>query len=627
MKKEGHAPKWPYPIRYEEMPEIETDILVLGGGIAGCWAAISAARKGLNVVLVEKSATEGSGAGATGCDHWHEACTSPVSNVNPDERAQELIDEDGGYQCGIVNDIYCRESYDTLLELEKMGGKVRDTDDEFKGAVGRDDKTKLMVSPRFAPRNVILRVWGSTFKLVLKKECDRLGVNIYDRVMATSLLNEGGKQGARVVGATGINDRTGELMVFKAKATILTTARNQAIWVSSTELVGIQSFRPRTISGDGSAMAWKAGAALTMMERSGGGLWMGTGYNYPEFGTYHDSSYENVPLVDSDGKALPGYGQGWGWNRRGRADWDAIREGVLKGEYALPFYGDFAGMPDVERRATWNLMLYEEGKTRIMNEMWTKAGFDPSRDQIPGYQLIGGQATAQSGQVLWRYIDGGASGGGVHVDWDLKTTLDGLYCAGDSIYSCHYHSQAAATGRYAGRKAADYARQVDEPVVSREQVAAEKARVYAPINRSGGIEWKELHAGIVRTMQNYCSEYKTESLLNLALEALGEIEEDWVPKLFAIDPHKLMRSLEDLSILNVAQTIIHASLARKASSLKLGFRRIDYPEVDPPEWNKFVTVKQEAGKVKTELLPIDHWGPLKENYEAHNKDYTGVYEG
>ena len=57
MEKEGRAPEWPYPILYEKEQEIETDILVIGGGMAGCWAAISAARKGLKVAMVEKSAT------------------------------------------------------------------------------------------------------------------------------------------------------------------------------------------------------------------------------------------------------------------------------------------------------------------------------------------------------------------------------------------------------------------------------------------------------------------------------------------------------------------------------------------------------------------------------------------
>ena len=181
-----------------------------------------------------------------------------------------------------------------------------------------------------------------------------------------------------------------------------------------------------------------------------------------------------------------------------------------------------------------------------------------------------------------------------------------------------------ATGRYAGRKAADYALQADPPAVSKDQVALEKERVYAPIRRKNGIEWKELHAGIARTMQYFCSEFKTEKLLNMGLDALNDIEHKWVPQLYALDPHKLMRSLEDLSILTFSKIIIHGSLARRASSRPLNFYRIDYPELDPPEWNKFITLKLKNDQVTVGELPLTYWGDLKENYEAHNKDYKGV---
>jgi major membrane immunogen (membrane-anchored lipoprotein) len=48
--------------------------------------------------------------------------------------------------------------------------------------------------------------------------------------------------------------------------------------------------------------------------------------------------------------------------------------------------------------------------------------------------------------------------------------------------------------------------------------------------------------------------------------------------------------------------------------------------VDPPEWNKFITVRLEDGKVKTKDYPMDYFGNLKDNYEAHNRDYQGVYQ-
>jgi succinate dehydrogenase/fumarate reductase flavoprotein subunit len=113
----------------------------------------------------------------------------------------------------------------------------------------------------------------------------------------------------------------------------------------------------------------------------------------------------------------------------------------------------------------------------------------------------------------------------------------------------------------------------------------------------------------------------------MGLDALRKIEEESVPLLFAMDPHKLMRSLEDTSLLTYAQIIIQASLARKASSLPLNFQRIDYPTLDPPEWRKFLTIKVENGKVKTGELPLAFWGNMKNEYEAHNKDYKGVYRG
>jgi succinate dehydrogenase/fumarate reductase flavoprotein subunit len=620
---EGHVPAWPYDVRYGQEQEIETDVLVIGGGIAGCWAAISAARKGAKVALVEKSATVRSGAGGPGCDHWCDTAANPLSKVDPDEWARRLTDGFGGYGCGIGREIQCRENYHTLLELEKMGGKIRDDEDRFKGVEGRDEKTKFLISPRMNPlhdTNVVIRVWGTTFKPALKKECTRLGVEIHDRIMATSLLTEKGIQGARVVGATGLNTRTGEFMVFKSRATILCSSSGGSLWLMSTELGGYNTMSPRAVSGDGIAMAWKAGAEFTLMERSGI-MGITPGFKHRWYTGAGDASYENVPLIDANGKELPIVTEpGWGKKDIDRMGfgWSAIREDVLRGRYALPFYGDFPSMPAIERKATWNMLLEEESTGKIIVDTFSKAGFDPSKDQLQNYALIEGSSLPQ-----WRE----ANGGGLVVDWDLRTSLEGLYAAGTQLFSPGDHSFAAATGRYAGRKAAAFARATNRPAASKEQISIEKERIYTPVKRRNGMDWKELHAGIARAMQYFCSEYKTESLFKMGLSSLREIEEKRAPTLFAPDPHKLMRCLEDLSMLTHAQIIIHASLARRASSKFLGFNRMDYPLLDPPEWRKFITVKRENGEVKTGELPLDYCGNLKENYEAHNRDYIKEYEG
>jgi succinate dehydrogenase/fumarate reductase flavoprotein subunit len=636
LENNGKVPTWPYPIHYDKDQEIETDVLVIGGGIAGCWAAISAARTGVKVALLEKGDTVRSGAGGPGCDHWCVVPANPHSKVDPDDWAKRLTEfpvhagdlpKDAlplTYSNGIGTQIQCREDYDTLLELEQMGGKIRDTEDEWIGVEGRYDDTKFMISPRLSPNHsaeVTIRVWGTTFKPALKKECQRLGVQVIDRVMVTSLLTEGGVQGTRAIGATGINNRTGEFMVFKSKATVLATSGDSSLWLLNTELSGYNTFpRSRTMTGDGIAMAWNAGTGFTLMESTGMGN-LGTGFHHTWYGGAGDASYENIQIVDNNGKKLPWPLQGWpdgGAMRPSPEEMVKIEQGVRDGTYALPFFGDFPAMPEIERRATWDMMLDQESTTRNITNTYERAGFNPDKHLLMNYTFIEGTSHSH-----WRT----AGRGGPLVDWDLKSTLDGLYIGGSQMYSAGDHSWAASTGRYAGRKAAAYASQVGQGTVSGDQITLEKARVYAPIKRSDGVDWKELHAGISRAMQYFCSDYKNETLLNMGLDALKEIEEVFVPRLYALDPHKLMRSIEDLSMLTHGQIILQASLARKASSRVLNFFRIDYPEIDKPEWNKFMTIKLENNKVVTGELPLDYWGDMKANYEAHNKDYTGVYKG
>ena len=86
--------------------------------------------------------------------------------------------------------------------------------------------------------------------------------------MATSLITDVNKQQTKVLGATGVNGRTGQFFVFKSKATILCMARPTRIWLFSLGLPGISEFRPLQCMGDGHAMAWKAGVEFTMMEKS-----------------------------------------------------------------------------------------------------------------------------------------------------------------------------------------------------------------------------------------------------------------------------------------------------------------------------------------------------------------------
>ncbi|TSA17574.1 MAG: FAD-dependent oxidoreductase, partial [Betaproteobacteria bacterium] len=263
----GQLLRWPYAVNYGTERSYDADVLIIGGGIAGVWAAIAAARAGARVIILEKAATERSGAGGAGVDHWQWAADNPASRITPEELTQALVDNQGGYRNGISNYIQCASAWETLAEMEQMGGKVRDTEDEFRGADFRDEETKLLFAYDYTNRFVI-RVWGHNFKPLLREELRRLKVQVFDRVAVSALLTEGGQPGARVVGAMGVHCRSGATLVVRAKATVLATNRPQRIWTFSSELRGISTFRPPSCSGTGYAIAWRAGADFTMMEKS-----------------------------------------------------------------------------------------------------------------------------------------------------------------------------------------------------------------------------------------------------------------------------------------------------------------------------------------------------------------------
>jgi succinate dehydrogenase/fumarate reductase flavoprotein subunit len=623
------------------MEEIDADVLVLGGGIAGCWAAISAAREGARVALVEKGATIASGSGGSGCDHWLNT-PHPGSPISAEEAVAWELESSGGYTNALSRYIAARESYETLLEQEAMGGKVRDTDGEFEGAPFRDPATGFLFAYDYRNR-LHFRVWGSTFKPALYRECRRLGVRILDRVMATGLLTQDGRQGAGVVGATGVHARTGAFYVFRARAVVDCLSRHQRNWCFSTGPAGLANFRPTQIVGDGHAMAWRAGASFTLMERSSPTSF-GSPRGFPPYGhgnalntwfpaTLVDAHGKAVPYVDRDGRILetetertqPAPGQRFLGERTlayGHRKPDIIPDleaRVRAGEFVLPLYADLSGMSDHERRAIWGLMVGEEGKTKVpIHEVYSQAGFDPAKDLLQSYLYLGGDP--MRGPVVPQERTGGEIGdaGGLVVDWDLQTTVEGLYAAGDALFAANYHYHAAATGRYAGRHAARRARteKVAEPISDR-QVQTERARAYLPLRGAGDLEWKELNAAVSRVMQNYCGDLKNELLIAEGLAWLQDLEQHEAPRLAADNPHKLVRCLEVMSVLTCSEMILHATRARRASSRLLGFTRQDFPAVDPTDLHAWLTIRQVDGSVEEGRLPIDFWGDLEQNYERH----------
>lgn len=652
VQSNSRLPEWPYPIRYGQVKEVVADVLVIGGGLAGCRAAISAAQRGATVALADRGNAKRSGAGGAGVDHWHGACTNPCSKVTPEDYTRAVFDSAHGYTSGLVRYISTREGWDTLLEAEQMGVQIRDIENEFKGADFRDEETGLMFAYDYANRH-ILRIWGFNIKPSIYREMQRLKVDIHNRIMVTSLLTEGGKQGNRVIGATGVNTRTGEFYLFKSKAAVIATGGVTRLWSFVPELTASSSMGDMNNCGAGHAIGWEAGAEFACMEHTMPGRLSGFGYAPYSMANAHNT-YHGTPIVDANGvevpwvdgsgnilttvqeRFLPGpkqkfiLGDGIGlsvYNEeyRNNSLIPDLPERIRNGEFTLPLYADMARLPEPESRVIFNMMLTHEGKTRVpIFETFTQAGYDQNIDMLQApVMLPEGYAHPNfwgAGANAPRNLRG-LAGGGFLVDWDLRTSLEGLYAAGGApLFGGGCHGEAHTTGRYAGRHAADYALHTKASRIDPAQFEYEKERLFNPLHQyRGGIGWKEINYAIARIMQDYCSTYKSDLTLKAGLRLLEELRTTELNQAYASNPHELGRLLECHSLISVGKLVMQASLQRKASSRYLDFYRLDYPELDPPEWAMLLPIRQRDGHVEVRELSFNHHlePPYTTDYESN----------
>jgi len=393
-------------------------------------------------------------------------------------------------------------------------------------------------------------------------------------------------------------------------------------------------------------MAWKAGAEFTMMEKSVKAEWSGT-RSFPPYGTGNthntwyacsmvDAEGREVPWVDRDGKILEEVSQryrpakGQKLFLKGGCEPDIPLydyqgpdilpvDDLLARGFKLPLFADLPSMPEHERRAIWGLMVGEEGKTRIpILDNYTRAGFDPATDLLQSYgEGWRSAAFAPEERQLFGYP------GGLMNDWALRTNLEGLYAAGDQLFASNCHGHAAATGHYAGRHAASYAVSAPDLEVDSNQAEAERDRIHSLVNGFGGVEWPEVNATIASIMQEHCGQKKSAAVLAPGLLKLKQIRQNEALHLRPRNPHELTRALEVLNILTNAELVIHSCLAREASARYLLFERLDFPDLDPHAWERFVTVRLAGEEVVEGQKPLDYYGSLKEGYQAHNADYQG----
>jgi len=539
---------------------IESDVLCIGGGIAGLMAAQRAAELGVKVVVAEKANTRFSGSGATGNDHF--LCYIPEihgSDVEP------IIDE---FQLGQQGGLRHRSFVRTwLLHSEKMV-KLWD-----QWGIPMKFNGKYEFGGHAFPGNPMYHIHyaGKDQKQILTKQAIKSGAEIINRVSCYDLLTDGDK----VIGAIGVNTREDEIMIFIAKTVILSTGSAIRLYPSSNTPAWMFNTRlSPTCVGDGRAMAYRAGAELVNIEipvfrcgpayfsRAGKATWAGVlrdPYGKPvgPFVSEPSNKYGD-PVVDAYQDIFMDY------KKSGRG----------------PVYMDCKGLSD-DGMNLMNYWLENEGNASFLDHLKDE-GIDPREKPV--------EFRSYHRELFPR--------GGVYYDETGACSLQGLFAAGDELFGGI--SGAAIFGWLAGENAAKLSRNMGMPSIEPvdEMVKPFKTNIEVLRNRKGGPNWKEANICLQQIMYDFTGEIRSKSLLKAGLLALRRLKQKASDDLVASNPHELCRCLEVFNLLDVGELIFLAADERKETRGK--HRRSDYPFTNPL-MSKLLVIRREHQK------PVMEW--------------------
>lgn len=547
---------------------VETDVMVVGGGLAGTFAAIEARASGADVLVVEKAYTGKSGGAALGASwfavfnpEWgHDFCTW-----------MDLLTGIGEY---LNNrdwvEIILRESYARYRDLVSWGVP-------FASETGR--------SP--FPGSYAMPLVKNTIMPILRSKLLEDGVRILDRVMITDLIAVDG----RVLGAVGFDTRKGDFYTLKAKATILSTgsgAFKAAGWTDSYW------------TADGDAMGYRAGAAITGKEFGG-----------KDGGTLKDFSLVRIGAVGGYNRYVNGERDPFISTYAPKYDTETRRMIASLFEVHAgrgPIFLDFEDAAHEERKRA-----KKASETSGLKWLAERVGFDP---------MTAGKVEIQFGS----WVGNQPSQGGLLVNTRCESTLQGLYAAGDcagtrmcgSCYAPMGYGLAGATvtGHRAGRSAAEYAAGTDRAEVRADRAGFLKEAAFAPLLRKGGFS----PAFITQTLRNmmmpyYIAQIKDGGRLEATLTLVGFLKNHLIPKMKATDPHDLRMGHEVRNMALNAEMVLRASLFRKES--RGSHYREDFPRRVDPEWLAWTTLSEEDGGMKPTRLPLpeEWWPDLSMPYE------------
>ena len=538
------------------LTQIDCDILIIGGGTAGPMAALKAKRKNpkANVVLLDKANVKRSGAISMGMDGLNNSVIPGYAT--PEQYTKEITIANDGIcdQAAVYR--YASECYDIIQELDEFGIRFqKDENGEYDVKKVHHIGTYVLPMPN-----------GDTVKKALYRQLRKARINIVNRFMATRLLTGEG----RIAGAICVNTRTAEFLVVRAKAVIMSLGAAGRLGLpTSGYLYG--TYENASNSGEGYSMAYHAGAGLANLE-----------------------CYQINPLIkDYNGPAcayVAGPMGGYTANASGER---FIECDYWSGQMMQEFYDELLG----GKGPVYLKLNHLAEETIAEIERVLHIVERPTRGHFHE-----GRGTDYRKQMIEMHISeigfcSGHSASGVFVDENARTTIAGLYAAGDMANVPHNYMLGAFTnGAFAGLDAVDFIEDVDFAAYDEGVVAAERERVLAPTKRDDGIPPNQIEYKTRRLVNDYLQPPKVTAKMELAQDRFEEVRDDMEQGMYVRDSHELMRALEASSILDCADMAAAASLYRTESRWGLYHNRVEYDRDDENWFCHTILTKDDDGK-------------------------------
>jgi succinate dehydrogenase/fumarate reductase flavoprotein subunit len=541
----------------------DCDVLIIGGGLAACMAALEASKRNMDVVLVDKGRLGRSGSSPTsgGVPQAAFAHADPRDSKEMHFR-DTIVGGDFIPNQKIVRAIV-NEVTDRVIELEEMGLHFKKTPD---GKQFYQEKRLGSSYARSCPP-----VGGSVGMLgSLRKEVFNREVQVRQWTMITKLLRQNG----RVTGAFGINVQTGAYQAYRARAVVL----------AAGSAIGIQKYTSANFltTGDAYVAAFDIGAPLANLEFLEFTL-------IPAPGGQAISMAGLSPFTSKGGRFFNSLGERF-LERYDPERLEGTTRAILVGatykemlEGRGPVYLDPSYIPDEK----WDDEIQFEYSPKL-----GKAGVNCRTDRFEWVP------------ALHTFL------GGLDINERCEVPgVEGLYASGESATGTHGSNRlsgnaiasAFALGARSGKFAAIYAADAEMGEVDPGETAAELARIEA-FKRDDGLDPTEVQQEIKEIAWGSTGVVRNERGLTAGLEGFQEIRREKVPRLKADNIRDLIKSLECSNLSWVGEMVARCALERKESRGQ--HTRDDYPERDDKNCLNWITVEKDGDQVKPVVKPI-----------------------